>query len=111
MRALLSDTNPGVARRRALMLAALLLGALCAIAMAWEGTAPALTPQEKLEKTQGKLDEVREDSSALADTIAEQNRAIDSMIGTMISPEGVGGKTSVTRADRSSASRRVSATC
>ena len=81
MRALLSDTNPGAARRRALLLAALLLGALCAFAVAWEGTAPALTPQEKLERTQGKLDEVREDSSALADTIAEQNRAIDSMIG------------------------------
>jgi peptidoglycan hydrolase CwlO-like protein len=81
MRALFSDTTPGAARRRALLLAALLLGALCTFAIAWEGTAPALTPQEKLEKTQGKLDEVREDSSALADTIAEQNRAIDSMIG------------------------------
>jgi peptidoglycan hydrolase CwlO-like protein len=34
-----------------------------------------------LEATQGKLDHVRESSSALADTIAEQNRAIDSMIG------------------------------
>ena len=81
MRALFSDTNPGAARRRALLLAALVLGALCATAVAWEGTAPALTPREKLEKTQGKLDAVREDSSALADTIAEQNRAIDSMIG------------------------------
>src|SRR6476661_6509212 len=81
MRAHFSDTHPGAARRRVLLLAALLLGALCAFAVAWEGTAPAVTPQEKLEKTQGKLDEVREDSSALADTIAEQNRAIDSMIG------------------------------
>lgn len=75
------DTHPGVARRRALLLAALLLSALCALAVAWEGSAPAETPREKLEATQGKLDHVRESSSALADTIAEQNRAIDSMIG------------------------------
>ena len=69
------------AKRRALLLAALLLSALCALAVAWEGRAPAATPREKLEATQGKLAHVRESSSALADTIAEQNKAIDSMIG------------------------------
>jgi peptidoglycan hydrolase CwlO-like protein len=69
------------AKRRALLLAALLLSALCALAIAWEGRAPAETPREKLEATQGKLDHVRESQSALAATIAEQNKAIDSMIG------------------------------
>jgi len=79
MRAPSLHTHP--AKRRALLLAALILGALCALAIAWEGSAPAATPQEKLEATQGKLDHVRESQSALAATIAEQNRAIDSMIG------------------------------
>jgi peptidoglycan hydrolase CwlO-like protein len=81
MRASLSDTHPGVTRRRALLFAALLLAALCALAAAWEGSAPARTPQEKLEATQGKLAHVRESQSALAATIAEQNAAINSMIG------------------------------
>jgi len=69
------------AKRRALLLAALLLSALCALAIAWEGRAPAETPREKLEATQGKLEHVRESQSDLAATIAEQNKAIDSMIG------------------------------
>src|ERR1700742_1995395 len=69
------------AKRRALLLAALLLSALCALAIAWEGRAPAETPRAKLEATQGKLDHVRESQSALAATIAEQNKAIDSIIG------------------------------
>jgi peptidoglycan hydrolase CwlO-like protein len=69
------------AKRRALLLAALLLSALCALAVAWAGRAPAETPQEKLEATKGKLAHVRESQSDLAATIAEQNRAIDSMIG------------------------------
>jgi peptidoglycan hydrolase CwlO-like protein len=69
------------ARRRALIFAVLLLAGLCALAGSWAGSAPAETPQEKLEATQDKLEGVREDSSALAATIAEQNRAIDSMIG------------------------------
>jgi peptidoglycan hydrolase CwlO-like protein len=50
-------------------------------ASSWAGSAPAKTPQEKLEATRDKLEGVREDSGALAATIAEQNRAIDSMIG------------------------------
>jgi peptidoglycan hydrolase CwlO-like protein len=69
------------ARRRALIFGLLLLAALCAVALAWEGSAPAQTPQEKLEATRDKLEGVRNHSAALAETIAEQNRAIDSMIG------------------------------
>jgi len=60
---------------------ALLLAGLCALAISWAGSAPAQTPQEKLEATRDKLEGVREDSSSLAATIAEQNQAIDSMIG------------------------------
>jgi septal ring factor EnvC (AmiA/AmiB activator) len=71
----------GTARRRALLLAALLLAALCAVAGSWAASAPADTPQEKLEDTRDKLEGVRADQSDLAETIAEQNRAIDSMIG------------------------------
>jgi peptidoglycan hydrolase CwlO-like protein len=61
---------------RLLLPAALLLALLCVVA-----SAPAETLEEKLQDTQGKLGDVREDQSALAATIAEQNRAIDSMIG------------------------------
>ncbi|HEX5527739.1 MAG TPA: hypothetical protein VFX44_11165 [Solirubrobacterales bacterium] len=68
-------------RRRALIFAALLLAALCAVAVSWAGSAPAQTPQEKLEATREKLEGVRAHSSALTETIAEQNKAIDSMIG------------------------------
>ena len=63
------------------MFSALLLAGLCALAISWAGSAPAQTPQEKLEATRDKLEGVREDSSSLAATIAEQNQAIDSMIG------------------------------
>jgi len=59
-----------------LLPAALLLALLCVVA-----SAPAKDLQEKLQSAQGKLSHVRESQSALADTIAEQNRAIDSMIG------------------------------
>jgi peptidoglycan hydrolase CwlO-like protein len=68
-------------RRRALIFAALLLAGLCVLASSWAGSAPAETPQEKLEATRDKLEGVRADQSALAETIAEQNQAIDSMIG------------------------------
>jgi peptidoglycan hydrolase CwlO-like protein len=61
---------------RLLLPAALLLGLLCVVA-----SAPAKDLEEKLQATQGKLSHVRESQSALAATIAEQNRAIDSMIG------------------------------
>ncbi len=68
-------------RRRALIFAALLFAGLCVLASSWAGTAPAKTPQQKLEATQGKLEGVRADQSSLAETIAEQNAAIDTMIG------------------------------
>jgi peptidoglycan hydrolase CwlO-like protein len=61
---------------RLLLPAALLFALLCAAA-----SAPAETLEEKLQKTQSKLSEVRESQSAVATTIAAQNRAIDSMIG------------------------------
>jgi peptidoglycan hydrolase CwlO-like protein len=77
----LFSSSTSVAKRRALIFAALLLAGLCALAVSWAGSAPAKTPQEKLEATRDKLEGVREDSSALAATIAEQNKAIDSMIG------------------------------
>ena len=80
MRASFLDTHPSATKRRALLFAALLLAALCALALS-EASAPAKTPQEKLDATQGKLDHVRASQSSLADTIAEQNAAIDSMIG------------------------------
>jgi peptidoglycan hydrolase CwlO-like protein len=61
---------------RLLLPAALLLALLCLVA-----SAPAKDLEEKLQDTQGKLSHVREDQSSLAATIAEQNKAIDSMIG------------------------------
>jgi len=61
---------------RLLPFAALLFGLLCLAA-----SAPAKDLEEKLHDTQGKLSHVRENKTALATTIAEQNHAIDSMIG------------------------------
>jgi peptidoglycan hydrolase CwlO-like protein len=61
---------------RLLLPAAALLALLCVVA-----SAPAKDLEEKLQDTQGKLSNVREDQSALAATIAAQNKAIDSMIG------------------------------
>jgi len=61
---------------RLLLPAAALLVLLCVVA-----SAPAKDLEEKLQDTQGKLSHVREDQSSLAATIAEQNKAIDSMIG------------------------------
>lgn len=81
MRAFLLDTHPGASRRRGPLFAALLLGALCAFAVSVASAPAVVSPQEKLEQAQGKLDAVREDQSALAETIAEQNAAIDSMLG------------------------------
>src|SRR6185295_7380348 len=62
---------------RLLLPAALLLALLCVAVSA----APAKDLEEKLRDAQGKLSHVRESQSALATTIAEQNHAIDSMIG------------------------------
>jgi peptidoglycan hydrolase CwlO-like protein len=61
---------------RLLLPAALLFAVLCVAA-----SAPAETLEEKLQDTQGKLSDVRESQSSLVATIADQNRAIDSMIG------------------------------
>jgi septal ring factor EnvC (AmiA/AmiB activator) len=77
-----STTSP--ARRRALIFAALLLAALCAVAATWAGPAPA-DPRDKLEATRDKLEDVRAQESDLAATIAEQNQAIDSMLGEVSS--------------------------
>jgi peptidoglycan hydrolase CwlO-like protein len=68
--------------RRLLLPAALLLVALCLLALVAGGAAaPAETLQEKYDSTQGKLSHVRESEGSLADSIAEQNHAIDSMLG------------------------------
>ncbi len=62
--------------RRLPLVALLVLAAACLAA------APSsATLQEKLESTQGKLDRVRESQTELSASIAEQNRAIDSMLG------------------------------
>ncbi len=81
MRSLFLDTHPNASRRRALLFAAALLATLCALAAGRESSAPANDLQAQLEHTQGKLDHVRASQSSLAETIAEQNAAIDSMIG------------------------------
>ncbi|MDX6627562.1 MAG: hypothetical protein QOE56_2551 [Solirubrobacterales bacterium] len=81
MRAHFHDTHPGALKRRLLLFAALLLTALSVLAISLEASAPAKTPQEKLEATRDKLEGVQANQSALAETIAEQNAAIDSMIG------------------------------
>lgn len=71
---------PAGTSRWLLLPATLLLLVLCLVA-----SAPAETLREKLDATQDKLSDVREDSSALTATIAEQNRAIDSMLGEVSS--------------------------
>jgi len=77
----LFSPSTSATRRRALIFAALLLAGLCLLAGSWAGSAPAKTPQEKLEATRDQLEGVRAHQSALTETIAEQNRAIDSMLG------------------------------
>jgi peptidoglycan hydrolase CwlO-like protein len=59
------------------LLAVLVFAALCV----GGASAAAQTLQQKLQSTEGKLSHVRASQSALSATIAEQNRAIDSMIG------------------------------
>ena len=77
---MLFSSSTSAVRRRALVFAALLLAASCALAVAWTETAPA-DPQEKLEQTRDKLEGVREQGDDLAATIAEQNQAIDAKLG------------------------------
>jgi peptidoglycan hydrolase CwlO-like protein len=59
----------------------LLPATLLFVVLCMTASAPAETLGEKLESTQGKLDHVRASESALTATLAEQNKAIDSMIG------------------------------
>jgi peptidoglycan hydrolase CwlO-like protein len=80
MRTFCSETDPDVTRRAPLLAAALLLAALCLLALG-SASAPARSLQERLEATEGRLAHVRGSQSTLSATIAEQNRAIDSMIG------------------------------
>lgn len=68
-------------RRRALIFAALFLAVICVAGASWASSAPAQTPQEKLEATRNRLEGVRNHSAALSETIAEENHAIDSMLG------------------------------
>jgi peptidoglycan hydrolase CwlO-like protein len=65
--------------RRLLLAAAALVAVLSLLAGA--AGAPAETLQERYDDTRGKLDEVRESESSLSATIAEQNHAIDAMLG------------------------------
>jgi septal ring factor EnvC (AmiA/AmiB activator) len=73
-------SSTSTVRRRALIFAALLFAALCALGGSWAAGAPA-DPQEKLEATRDKLEGVRAQGEDLAATIAEQNRAIDAKLG------------------------------
>jgi len=81
MRASLLNTDTGANRRRALLLAALLVAVLSVTAALLDAGPAAATPQEELKETRDRLEGVRDRSENLAATIAEQNRAIDTMIG------------------------------
>jgi len=73
-------SSTSTAPRRALILAALLLAALCVLAGSWASSAPA-DPRQKLEATRDKLEGVRSQQEDLAASIAEQNAAIDAKLG------------------------------
>jgi septal ring factor EnvC (AmiA/AmiB activator) len=76
----LFSSSTSAVRRRVLVLAALLLTAICVLAVARAETAPA-DPQEKLEQTRDKLEGVRAEEEGLAESIAAQNAAIDAKLG------------------------------
>ena len=80
MRAFFSDTHLSATRRRSLTLATALPAVLCLLSLA-ETSAPAKDLQAELQHTQGKLEHVQESQSAVAASLAEENAAIDSMIG------------------------------
>jgi peptidoglycan hydrolase CwlO-like protein len=67
-------------RQRGALAVAAVLAALCVL-VGLSGSAPAEDLQSKLEHTQSKLSHVRESQESVAATIAEQNRAIDTMLG------------------------------
>lgn len=82
MRTLFTHTDPrGAHLRRALSFGAVLLAALCTLALLLDSTAPAASLQEKRDTTQSKLNEVKANQSELADTIAAENTEINAMIG------------------------------
>jgi peptidoglycan hydrolase CwlO-like protein len=82
MRTLFTHTDPRSAhRRRALSFAAILVAALCTLALLLDSTAPAASLQEKRDTTQSKLNEVKANQNALASTIAAENAEINAMIG------------------------------
>ncbi len=81
MRTLFTDTDPRAHRRRALSFAAFLLAALCVLALLLEQTAPAASLVEKRDSAQSKLNQVKANQEELADSIAVENREIDTMIG------------------------------
>jgi cell wall-associated NlpC family hydrolase len=66
---------------RARLLSLAVTGLLAAGAIGGGASALAETLQERYDDTRGKLDQVRESESALSATIAEQNAAIDGMLG------------------------------
>jgi peptidoglycan hydrolase CwlO-like protein len=77
MRSPSDHTSSRTARRLSLLCAALLLALVCVFAV---GNASA-DLQDKYDKTQDKLEGVRDQQEAVAESLAEQNAAIDSMIG------------------------------
>lgn len=77
---MLFSSSTSAVRRRVLVLAALLLAAICVLAATWAETAPA-DPQEKLEQTRDKLEGVRAEEEDLTESIAAQNAAIDAKLG------------------------------
>jgi septal ring factor EnvC (AmiA/AmiB activator) len=82
MRTFFTHTDPRSAhRRRALSFAAVLLAALCTLALLLDSTAPAASLQEKRDTTQSKLNEVEASQNEIADTIAAENTEINAMIG------------------------------
>jgi peptidoglycan hydrolase CwlO-like protein len=81
MRTLFTDTDPRSQRRRALTFGAVLLAALCVLALVLDSTAPAASLIEKRDNAQSKLNEVEANSEELAGTIAAENAEIDTMIG------------------------------
>lgn len=78
---LVSSSHPGASKRRALVFAVLLLAALCVLASSLTARSDAVTAQEKYDRASDRLEGVRADQASLSETIAAQNKAIDSMIG------------------------------
>ena len=87
------DTHPSATKRRALLFAALLLAALCALALT-EASAPAKTPQEKLDATQGKLEDVRARPELAGghDRRTERRDRLDDRRSLGPAPEAGGGR-------------------